>query len=147
MMELTESRFNHCLNVARKMREIVQGNPDLFDCKPEEMFYLGFVHDVAYEFVDDQTLHEHTGGELLKDMGFKYWKEVYYHGDPDSGYSSPELILLNWADLTTGPNGEDMTMSERLQDIADRYGDSSMQYENAKKLSEIVTHSFIRNLL
>lgn len=143
MMKFTDSRLNHSLNVARKMKEIVQNNPDLFTCKPEEIFYLGIVHDVAYEFVEDSVFHEQKGGELLKDLNFKYWKEVYYHGDPDSEYTSIELMLLNYADLATGPNGEHMTISERLSDIANRYGESSIQYIKAQRLSEIVVHDFL----
>jgi len=143
MMEFTDSRLNHSLNVARKMKEIVQNNPDLFTCKPEEVFYLGIVHDIAYEFVEDPISHENKGGELLKALDFKYWKEVYYHGDPDAEYSSLELMLLNYADLITGPNGENWTISERVGDIANRYGESSIQYIKAKRLSEIIIHDFV----
>ena len=146
MMKFTDSRLNHSLNVARKMKEIIQNNPDLFTCKPEEGFYLGIVHDIAYEFVEDPIFHEHKGGELLKEMDFKYWREVYYHGDPDAEYTSPELMLLNYADLITGPNGENLTISERLSDIANRYGDSSIQYIKAKRLSEKVNHEFIPHM-
>ncbi len=142
-MEFTDSRLNHSLNVARKMKEIVQNNPDLFTCKPEEVFYLGIVHDIAYEFVEDPISHENKGGELLKALDFKYWREVYYHGDPDAEYSSQELMLLNYADLITGPNGENWTISERLSDIANRYGESSIQYIKAKRLSEIIIHDFV----
>lgn len=142
-MKFTDSRLNHSLNVARKMKEIVQNNPDLFTCKPEEVFYLGIVHDIAYEFVNDPVFHEHKGGELLKELEFKYWKEVYYHGDPDTDYNSIELMLLNYADLITGPNGENLTISDRLSDIAIRYGESSIQYIKAKRLSEKVIHEFV----
>lgn len=142
MMKLTDSRLKHSLNVARKMKQIVQDNPDFFNCKPEEVFYLGIVHDIAYEFVEDSLFHEHKGGELLQNLDFKYWREVFYHGDPDADYASPELVLLNYADLTTGPNGENMTISERLSDIAARYGESSIQYTKAKRLSEIVIRDF-----
>jgi len=146
MMKFTDSRLNHSLNVARKMKEIVQKNPELFDCKPEEMFYLGIVHDVAYEFVENQVHHEHVGGELLRTLGFKYWKEVYYHGDPDAKYNSSEIMLLNYVDLIIGPNGEHMTIDERLQDIANRYGDLSVQYKKAKKLSELILTTFLPQL-
>ena len=100
-MKLTAARLNHSLEVARKMQEIVQSNPDFFDCCPEDMFYLGIVHDIGYEFVEDQPKHEKKGGEILKKLDFKYWKEVYYHGNPTIEYDSPELMLLNYADLIT----------------------------------------------
>lgn len=143
MMDFSDSRLKHSLNVARKMQDIAQNNPDTFHCKPEDMFYLGIVHDIAYQFVEDPVLHEHKGGELLKDLDFKYWREVYHHGDPDTDYSSDELMLLNFADLTTGPNGESMTIKERLDDISLRYGEASVQFVKAKKLSEIVIRDFV----
>ena len=146
MMKLTDSRLDHSLNVARKMQDFVQKNPDSFNCKPEEMFYLGIVHDVAYEFVEDPVFHEHIGGEFLKAMDFKFWREVYFHGDPDAEYISTELMLLNLADMTTGTNGENMTLDERLQDIADRYGKSSIQYKKAKRLSEKIRNFFMSDL-
>ena len=34
----------------------------------------------------------------------------------------PAHAVLWWADLTTGPQGQDMTVEERLDDIAARYG-------------------------
>ncbi len=140
-MELTTAKINHSLGVARKMRSIAQRYPELFTCSPEEIFYIGIVHDIAYEFVEDPILHEHTGGELLRKLDFKYWREVYYHGDPNSEYISNELLLLNFADMTTGPNGEDMTIDERLKDIANRYGDSSEQFIKAVRLAEKIANT------
>lgn len=96
---------------------------------------LGLIHDAAYEFVENQEEHEHKGGEILRSNGYRYWKEVYYHGNPDSEYDSAELRLLNRADMTTGPDGKDMTIDERLADIAERYGETSSQYINAKLLA------------
>lgn len=65
--------------------------------------------------------------------GYRFWKEVYYHGSSDIEYSSYELDLLTCCDMTTGPNGEDFTIQQRLDDIKARYGYQSIQYTNAKK--------------
>ena len=42
---------------------------------------------------------------------------------------SDELFLLNYADMTTGPNGEDFSFEERLVDIASRFGKESTAYK------------------
>lgn len=134
-MEFNEIRMLHSLAVAKKMKIEVEKSPQKFSASPEDIFYLGLIHDVAYEFVDTQEEHEHKGGEILRANGYKYWKEVYYHGNPNSEYDSAELRLLNYADMTTGPDGKDMTIDERLADIASRYGNNSAQYMNAKLLA------------
>jgi hypothetical protein len=57
----------------------------------------------------------------LYKLNFSYRKEVYYHGQIDIEYSSPELDLLNTADLQVIPNGTVVPVSERLQDLGKRY--------------------------
>lgn len=141
MMEFNEARMLHSLAVARKMKKEVEKSPQKFSASSEDMFYLGLIHDVAYEFVDSQEEHEHKGGEILKSSGYKYWKEVYYHGNPNSEYDSAELRLLNYADMTTSPDGAEITIEERLEDIATRYGQTSFQYLNAKLLANIINSS------
>ena len=94
-MKFDEMRMLHCLSVARKMKAEVDKSPQKFSASSEDMFYLGLIHDAAYEFVDNQEDHEHKGGEILRSNGYKYWKEVYYHGSTDSEYDSAELRLLN----------------------------------------------------
>lgn len=134
-MEFDEKRLKHSLAVARKMKIAVENEPQKYSSSPEDMFYLGLIHDAAYEFSNNQEEHEHKGGEILKLNGYRYWEEVYYHGDPNSEYDSAELRLLNYADMTTGPDGTDITVEARLEDIADRYGYSSAQYHKAKLLA------------
>ena len=135
MIGLSIDRLKHCLAVARKMKAIAE-SIDGFPYPPEDMFYLGLLHDVAYEFVDTQEEHEHCGGEILRNNGYRYWKEVYYHGNPDIDYCSRALDLLNYADLTTDTSGMDTTIDARLNDIAQRYGPDSAQYQNAFLLAE-----------
>ena len=71
----------------------------------------------------------------MKEQGYKYWKEVYYHGIPQDEYDSPMLRLLNYADMITGPAGEYMTIEQRIEDIAKRYGEGSWQDLEARKLA------------
>ena len=135
-MELTNDRLKHCKKIAERMMEYVKTHTNIFTCKPEEMYILGLFHDIGYAFVDKQVEHEHVGGYLLKTQGYKYWKEVYYHGDPLAEYDSMELRLLNFMDITTGPTGEIMTIDERIEDIKKRYGDNSVQTLKAIALAD-----------
>lgn len=89
--------MRHILAVARKMAILAPKG------KEKEYFLLGFLHDIGYAFSDNEG-HAHAGGELLREQGYAYWKEVYHHGDPFADYSSPELTALNFADMTTDRN-------------------------------------------
>lgn len=77
------------------MKELVELNPDKFSANPDDVFILGILHDIGYEFTEDQLEHGHKGGLILKEQGYKYWREVYYHGLTQSEFSSSELWLLN----------------------------------------------------
>ncbi len=102
---------------------------------------LGLLLAIGYEFFDVQNEHANKGGLVLKDQGYKYWKEVYYHGIPQDEYDSPMLRLLNYADMITGPAGEHMTIEQRIDDIAKRYGEGSRQTSEARKLAEKLDES------
>lgn len=135
-MEVTTGRLQHGFRVAQKMMQMVGSDTTLCSASPNEMFILGYIHDIGYSFVDNQKDHEHAAGVLLRGQGYKYWKEVYYHGTPECEYHSAELNLLNWADMTVNQSGEDVTIDERLEDIGKRYGFDSSQYVNAVRLSK-----------
>ena len=135
-MQISDNRIRHMLAVSKKMEQVVSKNPNRFDASPEDAFVLGFLHDIGYEFVDEQNDHAKTGGLILKNQGYKYWCEVYYHGIPCPDYSSELLTLLNQVDLTTGPTGEYITIEERLKDIRNRYGKDSWQLQDAMRLAD-----------
>ncbi len=134
-MMITDDRIKHSLAVAKKMKEMAAENPDKYPVEPGAAFVLGLLHDVGYEFSGEQKEHAHKGGSVLKEQGYKYWKEVYYHGIPQDEYDSPMLRLLNYADMITGPAGEYMTIEQRIEDIAKRYGEGSWQDLEARKLA------------
>lgn len=133
-MEITLDRLKHSLAVTRKMKRIAELNPNKYTTTPDELFILGLLHDVGYDFCEVQKEHNIVGGLLLKKEGYKFWKEIYYHGVPQTDYNSPELSLLNFVNMTIGPDSTGVTVEERLYDIAKRYGDSSVQYIEALKL-------------
>lgn len=133
-LQISEDRLHHIIGVARKMKEMVQSEPDKYSITPEEAFTLGLLHDIGYEFVENQLEHNHKGGEILKNQGYKYWKEVYYHGIDQDEYTSQELWLLNYVDTTIGPKGEPLTLNGRVENIRDRYGEDSIQLKGATAL-------------
>lgn len=137
-IEISEDRQKHIMAVARKMHDIVASNPGKFEITAEDAFLLGYLHDVGYEFANKQTDHPTVGEHLLVRNRYRYALEVGYHGIPQTNYSSEALCLLNYADMTTGPAGQDMTIRERIDDIVARYGEDSIQTKDAKKLAEII---------
>ena len=136
---ISNNRLNHVIAVARKMQRIVSNSQDRYTCTPEEAFVLGYMHDIGYEFTKEQTNHAQVGGEILRQLGYKYWREVFYHSTVQDIYTSPELILLNYCDITTGPNGEDFTIRERTTEIGERYGIDSHQYNYMAELEKFTT--------
>lgn len=125
-------RLNHSLAVARKMVEIGK-EYNLNDDELKDLYVLGFNHDIGYEYKNNSN-HAHIGGEILKRNNYKYWKEIYYHGDINAKYTSLFLKILNKADMQIDKYGNDVGYINRLEDIKKRYGENSTTYKNAKIL-------------
>ena len=130
-MAIDESRAKHIMAVARLMKEKA---PEL-DLDEKEMFTLGFLHDIGYEFGGSEE-HHIVGYKILKQQDYKYATEVLHHGKPNTGYSSPALDLLNYADMRTNKLGEYVSFEERLEDIKTRRGENSPHYINSKAIIE-----------
>lgn len=134
-MEITQDRLKHCVGVARKLYEMsLERGWDIERAK--KMFVLGFVHDIGYEFADTQSEHAERGAYVLEQCGFQFVNEVMYHGKVQQTYSSEELYMLNVADFLVGPDGSSVSVIERLNGIAQRYGEDSSQYIEAQKLAQ-----------
>ena len=112
-MKLDEDRLKHSLSVARKMVEIAK-SINLDEEKQKELFVLGFNHDIGYEY-DENNEHGKVGGIMLKNNGYKYWREVFYHGEINPEYSSLYLDLLNSADMQIDKYGNDIGYDGRLR--------------------------------
>lgn len=126
---IAQNRWQHILGVARKCKEFAakfKPNDREF---AEDMFVLGLLHDMGYEFVESNASHAAVGGEILKRNNYRYWSEVSLHGDETVDNMSDELFILNCADMSTGPNGEDFTFAERLKEIASRFGTDAVAYK------------------
>ena len=126
---IDDNRYKHIRGVAELMAKMAPKG------KENEMFLLGMLHDIGYLYQPKD--HNFCGGHLLKEQGYKFWQEVYWHGVPDAdekGYCSAELDLLNAADMQVNGAGEQVSYAERLDDIALRYGKTSAQYIMAEKM-------------
>ncbi|OKZ77354.1 MAG: hypothetical protein BHW01_05120 [Clostridium sp. 27_14] len=134
---MDEDRIKHSLAVARKMVEIAKKN-NLNEEDIKNCFVIGFNHDIGYEFCIDKMEHNKIGGEILKASGFKYWKEIYYHGEIDVEYESLYLKILNQADMQIDKYGNNVGYGRRLEDIKIRYGENSIVYNKCCKLVEKV---------
>ena len=126
-------RLKHSLAVARKMVEIGKSK-GLTEKELQELFILGYNHDIGYEFTDNGLNHNIIGGNLLKGSNYKYWKEIYYYGNPITEYNSLYLTILNQADMQIDKYGNDVGYEKRLEDIKSRYGNNSNIYNKAKIL-------------
>ena len=129
---MDNDRLKHSYAVANKMVELGK-EKGLTDEQLQELFLLGYVHDIGYQFGTNDN-HNVIGGNMLKDNNYKYWQEVYYHGVPDSKYKSLYLDILNTADMMIDKYGNDVCFDKRLEDIKKRYGKDSIQYINCVKI-------------
>ena len=130
---MDEDRLKHSLSVARKMVEIAKSK-NLNEEDIKNCFVIGYNHDIGYEFAENKFNHNVIGGEILKNSNFKYWKEIYYHGEIDIEYKSLYLDILNQADMQIDKYGNDVGYDKRLEDIKNRYGEDSEVYNKCYKL-------------
>ncbi len=104
---MDENRLRHSIAVARKMVQIAKcknlSEDDIKNC-----FIIGYNHDVGYEFTKNGINHNVIGGKILKNCDFKYWKEIYYHGEINVEYESLYLDILNQADMQIDKYGNDV---------------------------------------
>lgn len=141
MEKIDLRRVKHSITVGEVMAEIATKLGDDSVITPKHAYELGLLHDIGYLYCKNLDEHAHIGGLVLKESGYAYWQEVYYHGVVQSEYSSQVLDMLNSADLSVSPDGRRIGYFERLTDIMDRYGEKSVQYINACKLVESLQQS------
>lgn len=134
---MNEDRLKHSISVGRKMIELGKKH-NLSEEELRDLFLLGYNHDIGYEFADNGFNHNKIGGKILKENGYKYWQEVYHHGEPESQYSSLYLNILNEADMLIDKYGNDVGFEKRLEDIKTRYGIESIPYKKSKQIINII---------
>lgn len=135
-MLFTEDRLHHSLGVANKMKALAEETYPDNEQFAQDMFTLGLLHDIGYRFTDKPEEHPEIGAGILKRNNYEYWREVHHHGKSGVSYHSEALNILNTADLMTDRKGNPVTVSERLNDIMERYGEYSNQYRDCKALAK-----------
>lgn len=136
-------KTKHSVAVAEYMKQ----NAIEYNLDENEMFTLGLIHDIGYLLCDfknreARSQHNKLGGDFMKQQGYKYWTEIFFHGSYPCEYESPALTLLNEADMQISPDGTFLGYEKRLEDIRNRYGSDSREYKNSYS---IVQHILIQN--
>lgn len=134
-------RLKHSIAVARKMVEIAK-KLNLNEEEIKNCFIIGYNHDVEYEFTINGINHNIIGGELLKNSNFKYWREIYYHGEINNEYHSIYLDILNQTDMQIDKYGNDVGYDKRLEDVMNRYGEDSEVYKKCYMLVKNIKNKF-----
>ena len=153
---ISEARLHHILGVARKAYKIAKdmGYDERF-CR--RCFMLGWIHDVGYEFSENQSDHPDASTELLCTLGDAFGVIMEFPRSKDGKISSSapyneewvnavaaiknhglyienetaEWKILNMADMQVDSQGNEVSVSQRLDDIKTRYGEHSDQYLTA----------------
>lgn len=118
-------RYKHCYRVGKKMYDYALNNLHWSKEKAQEMFVLGNLHDIGYEFDGDSFRDGWILSERLKESNYKYFNEVRFHAKLQKEYMSNEMDLLYFADLTVDGIGNYVTFDERMEDLINRYGKDS----------------------
>ena len=132
---ISEDRLHHILGVSRKAYSIAK---DMGYGEPfaRKMFMLGWNHDVGYEFSEEQTEHADISATMIvylmnnDGVNNKNYYAIKRHGY----YAEDETVewkILNMADMLIDSKGNEVTVSQRLDDIKERYGEHSNQYLTA----------------
>ena len=129
------NRYLHCYNVGKKMQDYSLNVLKWSKEKSNEMFILGNLHDIGYEF--DSENDGLVLSELLEKEGYKYYREIRYHAELQREYQSEEMDLLYFADLTVDGTGNWVSYDERLEDLINRYGKES---KTVKDTIEIINY-------
>lgn len=135
---LPDDRRAHSLAVGRKAEgEVRRVRPSV----RAELVAAAVLHDIGYAH-SDTGLHALDGARFLAAEGFSatVCSLVAHHSASSHEAEERGLDLsayrpfwvgqdlgeahavLWWADMTTGPQGEDVTVEDRLEEICSRYG-------------------------
>ncbi|MET8655124.1 HD domain-containing protein [Nocardia aurea] len=141
---LTEARRAHSLAVGRRMECVAELLPVQLR---DDATTAAYLHDVGYGH-PETGFHPIDGARFLRDLGYSrvVCHIVAFHTaavveasvrgldasvfdefrmDDVDGIDTADDFMW-WADLSTGPNGEDFTVDQRLAEILKRYEPGSV---------------------
>ncbi|MFD4404360.1 HD domain-containing protein [Nocardia sp. NPDC058499] len=141
---LTESRRAHSIAVGRRMETVAERLP--VELRGDAIT-AAYLHDVGYGY-PNTGFHPIDGAQLLQSLDYSpvVCHMVAFHTAAEVEADVRELDaslfdefrvtevagldkaddLLWWADLSTGPNGEQFSVDERLAEILERYEPGSV---------------------
>ncbi|MBO0856180.1 MAG: HD domain-containing protein [Nocardia sp.] len=141
---LTESRRAHSIAVGQRMASVAEHLPAELRADAVTAAYL---HDVGYGH-RNLGFHPIDGARLLRSLGYSdvVCHVVAFHTAAEveasvrgldagvfeefalDGIAGLDMVddFMWWADLHTGPNGEDFTVDQRLSEILRRYEPGSI---------------------
>ena len=138
-MKISDDRLFHIRAVAEYMFK----HAFIYDQNPNQMYLLGFLHDIGYICGDEN--HEKNGAKLLGEDN-RFSKIIAAHGMTPQEYMGTngiteseipkELILLWEADMVVNSHGAHAGFQERLKDVGERYGQDSREYKACKEKIE-----------
>lgn len=133
-----QSRYRHCHNVGLRMYDYAKKRLKWSEQKCQEMFILGCLHDIGYEFDEDSHFHSVEMSKVLESCKYKYASEILHHSwvpedteGCDISKISPEIRLLYFGDMTVDGMGNWCTLDERLSDLENRHGKNSDVYKES----------------
>lgn len=139
---ISEDKSKHILNVARKAYSLAKewGETEEFARKA---YMAGFLHDTGYEFSSKASEHPTVSAELLELTGLtdgEFTQAILNHGNPYIPVNRRTALwyVLNAADMMIDSTGKEVTIDERCEDIATRYGRQSEAFKNAVQLSNLL---------
>lgn len=138
---INQYKMSHCIGVAEYMRE----NAAKYGLDADAMYVVGLLHDIGY--LKGRRGHEQAGEEILKKVGLNddilfavanhgknlYEVEAQFQANGGVGLLAqyPELVLMCEADMSINAQGFRVGFNKRLEDIAERYGNSGIEYATA----------------
>ena len=143
MIGMSDNKLRHSRAVANKCYELAK-KYNFGDDFAKKMYLLGFIHDIGYDFVEDPTMHAEVSADFLnclfnKPANFDESKEylaIKEHSQIPTK-KSIEWEILTEADMNINSKGEDVGVEKRLEDILERYGENSIQYQKAKQVIKL----------
>lgn len=129
-----ESRYRHCYSVGKKMYQYGKEKLGMTEKKALNMFVLGNLHDIGYEFNPDSIEHAKVIGSALF-ASYSYSDAIRDHSTlVDDEYLTLELKLLYFGDATVDGNGNWVTYQERLDDLIARHGADSKVVSDTREI-------------
>lgn len=135
--QFPSTRYRHCVKVAERMYEYSKDELGYSEGKAQDMYVLGYLHDLGYAFDGEAFGHEIALYNCMKDS-YRYADEIRDHSFMIEEKDSQECNLLHYADLTIDGVGNECNFVNRLKDLANRHGENAPNVLLTKDIIEVL---------